>query len=64
MKACRDCRHVFVTPDRKECLHPDVAEWLTDYFEGKKTLYQLTVSEARMLGKCGTEGQLWEARDT
>ena len=52
-KCLRDCQHIRINPARNECLHPDAAEWLPDYLDGGKRLYQPTIVEARASGKCG-----------
>ena len=62
-KCLRDCRHIRTNPARSQCLHPDAAEWLPDYFDGGERLYQPTIVEACAIGKCGHEARLWEAED-
>ena len=57
-KCLRDCQHIRINPARNECLHPDVAEWLPDYLDGGKRLYQPTIVEARAIGKCGHAARL------
>jgi hypothetical protein len=58
MKACKNCRFFVANYDSPKCGHPEAA--LKDYINGTVEMGYCT--NARMLGKCGDAGALFEAR--
>ena len=61
IKQCRDCRY---STDEKNCLNPDVALKMLDYYDGTTKTVYASCQQGRIVGKCGTLGNYWIARET
>lgn len=59
IRACKDCRHM----DGRTCMHPELAEMLTDYYEGKDRLIHPSIELARTVLSCQPEGKFWEPNE-
>ena len=65
MKACRDCRHVYVSDknDRDvRCHHPLSLKEYPNYFTGGSYTASASIGCFRAIGDCGHDGKLFEPK--